>query len=303
MAGWGLPFYMVTMVPPPADPRRALADLLRFHAEAGVDVALDEAPHDRFAENAVPERVAPERAAPRPGVPDASPVAPAASFDGTASPDDAAGDARRRARAARTLDDLRAALDDFAGCALKLTAKSLVFADGDPAARVMLVGEAPGADEDRIGRPFVGRSGQLLDRMLAAIGLDRGAVYVANVVPWRPPGNRTPTPAEAAACRPFIERQIELCGPDILVCLGGQAASALLGTKEGITRLRGRWFDYDLGGKDLVGKNLESEAPRRISALATLHPAYLLRQPLQKRLAWRDFKALRRALREGAPPT
>ena len=265
---------MRRMIASASDPARAAADLLRFYAEAGVDAALDETPHDRFAP-------------PPPAAPAQSPAEPSPAFDGAASADDAAGEARRLARAAGTLEELRAALDAFAGCGLRLTAKSLVFADGNPEARVMLVGEAPGADEDRIGRPFVGRSGQLLDRMLAAIGLDRTGVYIANVVPWRPPGNRTPTLAESAACRPFIERQIELCAPDILVCLGGQAAGALLGTKEGITRLRGRWFDYPLGAD-----------PRRpIRALATLHPAYLLRQPLQKRLAWRDFKALRRALR------
>ena len=150
----------------------------------------------------------------------------------------------------------------------------------------MLVGEAPGADEDRQGVPFVGRSGQLLDRMLAAIGLDRTAVYIANIIPWRPPGNRTPTPQEAAVCQPFIERQIELADPDILVCLGGPSAQSLLGLKDGITRSRGRWSEYDTG-------------TRKIRAIATLHPAYLLRQPLQKRLAWRDLKAIRKALEEG----
>jgi DNA polymerase len=152
----------------------------------------------------------------------------------------------------------------------------------------MLVGEAPGADEDRIGKPFMGRSGQLLDRMLAAIGLDRNAVYIANIVPWRPPGNRTPTPQEVAICKPFIERQIELANPDFLVCLGGPAAQNLLSIKDGILRTRGRWFSY------------ATPDGRTIRTLATLHPAYLLRQPLQKRLGWRDFLALRRAL-DGEP--
>jgi uracil-DNA glycosylase len=147
----------------------------------------------------------------------------------------------------------------------------------------MFVGEAPGAEEDRAGLPFVGRSGQLLDRMLAAIGLDRTRAYIANVIPWRPPGNRTPTPQELAICLPFIMRQIELADPDILVCLGGPSAQTLLGLKDGIIRSRGRWHDYDLGH-------------RHVRAIATLHPAYLLRQPLQKRLAWRDFKAIRTAL-------
>ena len=183
----------------------------------------------------------------------------------------------------RTLADLKAALLAFEGCNLRLTATQLVFADGNPESRVMLVGEAPGRDEDIQGVPFVGRSGQLLDRMLAAIGLTRNEVYIANVVPWRPPGNRRPTPQETAICRPFIERQIELCNPDFLILLGGAAASELLDTAEGILKLRGRWRDYNTG-------------TRTIRAMATLHPAYLLRQPLSKRQAWRDFLALKTAL-------
>ena len=199
------------------------------------------------------------------------------------SPDEAAADARARARGAKTLAELEELLAGFEGCALKKSAKNLCFSDGSPGARVMIVGEAPGADEDRTGKPFVGRAGQLLDRMLKAIGLDRGAVYIANVVPWRPPGNRDPTPQEVAACRPFLERQIELVNPDIVVCVGGASARALLGVKDGILKTRGRWFPYHTG-------------TREIRALATLHPAYLLRSPLQKRLAWRDLRALRRAL-------
>lgn len=268
---------------------RALEALLDFYVEAGIDVALDDAPRDHFAEGAaILEARRAQRepaAAERPAAPpQRAPAAPVA-FAGAASADEAALTAKALAREATTLDDLRAALAAFDGCALKLTAKNLVFADGNPQARIMLVGEAPGRDEDLQGLPFVGRSGQLLDRMLAAIGLDRTSVYIANVVPWRPPGNRTPTPQEAAACRPFIERQIELCNPDVLVCLGGPSAQALLGVKDGILRTRGRWFTYDTGR-------------RTIRALATLHPAYLLRQPLQKRLAWRDFRALKKALDE-----
>jgi DNA polymerase len=159
----------------------------------------------------------------------------------------------------------------------------LVFSDGNPEGRVMLVGEAPGRDEDIQGRPFVGRSGQLLDRMLAAIGLDRTSVYIANVVPWRPPGNRTPTPQETAACRPFISRQIELADPDVLICLGAPSAAELMSNPQGILKFRGQWRDFDTG-------------KRTIRAMATLHPAYLLRQPLQKRLAWRDLLMLREAL-------
>jgi DNA polymerase len=191
--------------------------------------------------------------------------------------------ARKTAKSAETLDELRKLLEQFDGCNLKLTATQLVFADGNPKARVMLVGEAPGRDEDIEGLPFVGRSGQLLDRMLAAIDLDRTSVYIANVVPWRPPGNRTPTPQETAICRPFIERQIELADPNFLICLGGAAAKELMNTSDGILRLRGQWREYDTG-------------TRKIRAMATLHPAYLLRQPLQKRYAWRDFLALKAAL-------
>ena len=193
--------------------------------------------------------------------------------------------AREAARAATSLEELREILARFEGCALRATATQLVFADGNPQSRVMFVGEAPGRDEDLAGLPFVGRSGKLLDRMMAAIGLDRSSAYIANIVPWRPPGNRTPTPQESAICLPFTLRQIELANPDILVCLGGPAAQTLLNVKGGITSIRGRWFRYQAGS-------------REIRALATWHPAYLLRQPLQKRLVWRDFLALKKALAE-----
>jgi uracil-DNA glycosylase family 4 len=263
------------------DPRVAAADLLRWYAEAGVDVALDEEPHDRLTEAAEAPR---PRQSADPTPVSTAPSRPMLGAAASAAPaDDVAQHARLAARSAASLDELRAILERFDGCSLRTTAKSLVFADGDPAARLMLVGEAPGAEEDRVGLPFVGRSGQLLDRMLAAIGIDRGAAYIANVIPWRPPGNRTPTPQETAICLPFIQRQIELADPDILVCLGGPSAQTLLGEKDGILRLRGRWTQYDTGR-------------RTIRAVATLHPAYLLRQPMQKRLAWRDFKAIRAAL-------
>lgn len=273
--------------------RDALMALLDFHVEAGVDLALDEMPHNRFTEPKaapsparmpnvqVPSQAPSARAEATPGAPPAPRVLPQAA---ALAPEDAALQAREKARHAQSLEELEAILGHFDGCALKFSAKNLVFADGNPKGRVMLVGEAPGADEDRIGRPFVGRSGQLLDRMLAAIGLDREQVYIANVVPWRPPGNRTPTPQEVAICKPFIARQIELANPDVLVCLGGPSVQNLLDAKDGILRTRGRWFSY------------RTEGGRDIKALATLHPAYLLRQPLQKRLAWRDIQALRRAL-------
>ena len=199
-------------------------------------------------------------------------------------PDAAETSARALAEAATDLEALRSALADFEGCALKRTATRLVFEDGVPGSRVMFVGEAPGADEDRLGRPFVGRAGQLLDRMLGAVGLDRQTVYVANVVPWRPPGNRTPTPQETQICLPFIKRQIDLADPEVLVCLGGSAVRTLLGVQTGITRARGSWFAYP------------RQDGREIRALAMLHPAFLLRQPAHKRFAWADMRALANAL-------
>ena len=195
--------------------------------------------------------------------------------------------AREAARTAPTLEALRQLLENFDGCALKSTATRLVFADGNPQARIMFVGEAPGREEDLEGLPFVGRSGKLLDRMIAAIGLDRSSAYIANVIPWRPPGNRTPTPQETQICLPFIQRQIELVNPDVLVTLGNPSTQTLLGTREGIMKTRGRWFDYDTG-------------TRTIRALATFHPAYLLRSPSYKRMSWQDLRAIAKAL---APPS
>lgn len=186
----------------------------------------------------------------------------------------------------QSLGDIEAALDRFDACPLRKTATRLCFADGNPAARVMLVGEAPGRDEDIQGKPFVGRSGQLLDRMLAAIGLSRqapereSAVFITNVIFWRPPGNRTPTEAETQMCLPFLLRTIELQKPDFIVCLGATPAHRLTGRNDGILKLRGKWMTADVSG-------------RNIPLLPTLHPAYLLRQPAQKRLAWRDLLSLR----------
>ena len=193
--------------------------------------------------------------------------------------------ARELARKARTLEELRQQLAVFEGCNLRYTAKNLVFADGNPEADLMLVGEAPGRDEDIEGLPFVGRSGQLLDRILAAIGRDRTSAYIANVIPWRPPGNRTPTPQETEICRPFIERQIELANPKVLVTLGGPSAKVLLKTTDGVLRLRGHW------------KAHMTEGGLSIPTMPTLHPAYLLRTPAHKRLAWRDFLEIKAKLR------
>jgi len=265
-----------------------ICDLVTFYLNAGVDSLVGEEPIDRFADEttqpAQPSGASPplpvflRKAAESPVAGSAGPAVAA-----PAAPETAIMAAREAAKNAQTLDELRALLETFEGCMLRATATQLVFAAGNPQARVMFVGEAPGRDEDISGIPFVGRSGQLLDRMMTAIGLDRNSAYIANVVPWRPPGNRTPTPQETAICLPFIHRQIELANPDILVCLGQPATQTLLKTKEGITRTRGRWFKFDIGN-------------REVRAMATYHPAFLLRSPLQKRLAWRDFLALRKAL-------
>ena len=279
------PAMLAGMDPRPLSPDDARA-LLDWYVAAGVDVAIEDEPQDRFAESAA--RVAKARApAAEPARNAAAPTRPAmASAALLASPDESVAAAREAAASAATLEELQAILEGFDGCALKATATRTVFADGTPGARLMLVGEAPGREEDISGLPFVGRSGQLLDRMLAAIGLERSQVYIANVIPWRPPGNRTPTPQETETCLPFIRRQIELAAPDVLVALGGASAQSLFRAKDGILKMRGRWLDYEAG-------------PRRIRAMATLHPAYLLRSPAQKKLAWRDLKAIRAALAEG----
>ncbi|MBN9071531.1 MAG: uracil-DNA glycosylase [Rhizobiales bacterium] len=281
--------------------RAALRDILAFYREAGVDDALDdEAPDRRLSAAKLreaaarkPEPVAaPVVPAPEPEPPpssleralfDAVPDRPAATV---AVPDEGQVRlARELAAEARTLEELRERMAAFEGCNLRYTAKQLVFCDGNPQADLMLVGEAPGRDEDIEGRPFVGRSGQLLDRMLAAIGRDRRSAYIANVIPWRPPGNRTPTPQETEICRPFIERQIELVGPKVLVTLGGPSSKTLLNATEGVLRLRGTWRQH------------ATADGRAIPAMPTLHPAYLLRNPAHKKLAWRDFLEVKARLR------
>jgi uracil-DNA glycosylase family 4 len=266
------------------------SDILAFHAEIGVDIALEETPQNRFEENAGEASISSHSGLAPVGAPrnDTRREAPRVPLSAAASaapvpPDAAALAAREMASKADTLEALHEILKSFDGCALKKTAKNLVFADGNPEARVMLVGEAPGADEDREGLPFVGRSGKLLDLMLGTIGLDRSSAYITNIVPWRPPGNRTPTPQETSICLPFIRRQIELANPDFLICLGKPSMQTLLGINDGIKAARGRWRDYDTG-------------TRTIQAMATFHPAYLLRSPNEKKFAWRDMLALKKAL-------
>lgn len=265
----------------------ALAALFTWYLEAGVDETIGETPVDRYrpaGENDVARRRhgvgVPPPSAGRPAPPPAAP--PPAAPPLHRPPVVAAAGAAARAA---SLEELRGVLDRFDGCALSKTATHLVFGDGNPAARLMLIGEAPGSEEDRRGLPFVGPSGQLLDRMLASIGLPRESVFISNTVFWRPPGNRSPSSGEVAVCMPFVERMIELIDPAILVTLGGPAANALYGRAEAIGRLRGRWLTYQT-----------PRLARPIAATALFHPAYLLRTPGQKRLAWRDLLGVKAKL-------
>jgi DNA polymerase len=272
----------------PFDPVPNVRQLLAFYLEAGVDCALAEEPVNRLAD---PDATALLReAAPAQPARTIPAAIPAARIEPAPAPEAAIASARELARTAPTLEALRELLERFDGCTLKHTATRLVFADGNPTARVMFVGEAPGREEDLEGLPFVGRSGKLLDRMIAAIGLDRGKAYIANVIPWRPPGNRTPTPQETQICLPFIQRQIELVDPDVLVTLGNPSTQTLLSTREGIMRSRGKWFDYDTG-------------TRTIRAIATFHPAYLLRSPSYKRMSWLDLRTIAKALEQVSSPS
>lgn len=206
-------------------------------------------------------------------------IRPTAVLNPHVSDNDHIGRALEIANACNTLAELKAALQSFEGCALKQFANATVFADGNPKARIMFIGEAPGFEEDKTGLPFVGRAGKLLDKMLAAIGLDRSSAYITNVLPWRPPDNRNPDLAEVAKCIPFLRRHIEIHGPELIVLLGGSPLRHVLGKTEGILQSRGKWLDYHVAG-------------RMVPVMPTLHPAYLLRQPRHKALAWRDFLAI-----------
>lgn len=284
---------------------QALTSLLAWYREMGADEAVGDASVDwtqhgtaspgaeilaklrppvgeaapAASRTAQPPASAPTpRAPPSASRPQAAP-APVRGFSGLA-PDASQMAARAAAANAATLADLETALRGFDGCGLKATAKNLCLYRGAATAKVMLIGEAPGRDEDLEGKPFVGPAGQLLDRMLAAIGLNETTVHITNIVYWRPPGNRTPTPQEATVCRPFLERQIALVAPDFLIPLGGAAAKHILDVAEGIMRVRGRWKSVEIAGRSL-------------RVLPTLHPAYLLRTPAAKRLAWRDLLTLK----------
>jgi uracil-DNA glycosylase family 4 len=264
------------------DAQRSAA-LLRWYVEMGADEAIGEVPVDR-TRPATP-RPTPAPATGRPAAIAARPTSPP-FLARAAAPGALVASATAIAEAATSLADLERAVAAFEGCALRQTATNTVFADGNPAASLMLIGEAPGGEEDRLGKPFVGRSGQLLDRMLATIGIDRSIAYITNVLYWRPPGNRKPTPVEIAACLPFVLRHIALVRPAVLVLCGGTAASTLLATTEGITKLRGRWFDLAVPGL---------EGP--VKTIATYHPSYLLRTPERKRESWRDLLTIQEELR------
>jgi DNA polymerase len=255
-----------------------LLSVLDWYRAAGVDLAVVDEPVDRFAQRPS----APGAPAPR-AVAVAEATAPTPLSPGPIGGDP--GEARQLAASAQSLDELRDILDRYDGCGLKFRATQLVFADGNPDAEIMLIGEAPGAEEDRQGKPFVGRSGQLLNRMLGAIGLDRTKVYIVNTVPWRPPGNRTPTPEEMELCLPFLNRQVELVAPKLVMTLGGPAMQTVFKTTNGIIKMRGKWQDVSIGAHD-------------VPALPTLHPAYLLRNPAAKQQAWRDLISFRQRLDE-----
>ena len=262
-----------------------IIELLKWYVDSGIDVALENRPVNRL---------------------DLSTQSLSTKFDTTKSnkppsqrkvqttissenilmsQDDTLKNAQINSAQANTLDDLRLAMENFNGCPLRETAKNLVFGSGNPNSKLMLVGEAPGAEEDRQGVPFVGKAGQLLDKMLASINMSREDVYITNLLPWRPPGNRTPTAAEIDALIPFAERHVELIAPKVLVFVGGTAAKAFLKSDQGIMKLRGKWLDYSMGYKK-----------RPIHARAILHPAYLLRQPAQKRETWCDLIEIRTKL-------
>lgn len=243
------------------DPK--ITDILQWYCSLGINIAVRETPRDHYA---LPK----QSLAPPPKIPSLMPQQERSEMNVSEY---------------QTLEELREALSVFEGCPLKKTATNLVFADGNPKASVMLIGEAPGADEDRQGVPFVGVSGQLLDRMLATIGLDRTSVYITNIVPWRPPGNRQPTPQEIAVCKPFVEKHIALVQPKILILVGGVAMKTLFDTNQGIMSYRGTWRSYT-----------SSYLKEPIKAIATYHPSFLLRSPGQKAQSWQDMLMIKKAL-------
>ncbi len=256
-----------TLMPSAPDSLSALAWLV----EAGADEAMGDVPADRFAVRAPVQ--APKAAAPTIA------KAPATQKPAALIETDSIGTAIALARGTNSLAELKAALEGFDGCVLKKSATNTVFADGNPAHRIMFIGEAPGRDEDKQSLPFVGRAGKLLDKMMAAIHLDRTTAYITNVINWRPPENRDPSPEEAAMCLPFLRRHIELVNPGVMILLGAVAVRHVMGRSDGIMKTRGKWLDYSVNG-------------HLVPVMPTLHPAYLLRQPAHKKLAWRDLQMI-----------
>ena len=296
----------------------AMRELLEYYVAAGVDCALEDEPQDRFAETAAalaqglhkkslskrqnppaanqPASIDVNSPTPIAGHQDSSSTAPQGFNDVAARAvrpaarvpnEEVIASARALAEGAKSLEDLQTAVNSFDGCNLKKYAKNTVFADGNPQAKIMFVGEAPGREEDISGKPFTGPAGQLLDRMLACVGIDRTTAYFANILPWRPPGNRSPTSFETGLCRPFVERQIELVDPDILVLIGAATTKVLTGKNENIVRLRGRWTTYQCNDRDML-------------TMPIFHPEYLLKAPAQKRLAWQDLLTIKRKLEEAS---
>jgi uracil-DNA glycosylase family 4 len=271
-----------------------LAALLHFHADAGVEWLLENEPVDRFAEFEA-SKAARQGARPQASSVNTSVASPPAvsrpvdtgaptSRSTPAIPDDrAVAEARLAAESARSLSELKTALEAFNGCNLKNSARSTIFAAGDSRSGIMVIGPMPSADDDREGIAFAGRVGQLLDRMLAAIGLKRDTVLLTNVIPWRPPGNRAPSAPEMEICRPFIERQIALAEPKLVLLLGNFTARFFFDSRETIHDLRGQWREIAISG-------------RKIPAIASLHPHELLTAPINKRLAWNDLLAFRQRL-------
>ncbi|WP_375616092.1 MULTISPECIES: uracil-DNA glycosylase family protein [unclassified Bartonella] len=259
-------------------------ELLNFYKESGADAVLTDFPIDRFKQSASSEK----KSTPVVNISDNQRPSPSVKLDNHSLHNSRAIQnepaAIESAKSAKTLEELKSALLAFNGCSLKLTAKNTCFSDGTAGSPLMLIGEAPGREEDIQGIPFVGKAGMLLNKILASIGLTRNNVYIANTIPWRPPGNRTPTPREVALCRPFIERHIYLARPRVLIALGGVAAQFLTGSQNGIIRTRGKWHIY------------ESEDNIKIPVMPTFHPAYLLRTPSQKKLTWIDFLEVKNRL-------
>ena len=255
-------------------------EALRWHIEMGVDETIENRPIDRYKLN---NPSGPLTKSPS----EEYELSQAEDRHQTIAPSEGARDAIKIAANAKSLNDLRKRLNNFEGCTLKFTATNTVFGEGNLTSDLMLIGEAPGVDEDRQGTPFVGASGKLLDKMLTALGRQRDSVYISNILFWRPPGNRSPTDAETASCLPFVRRQIELIHPNVLVLLGGVSAKTLLGRKEGIMRLRGKWYDYK-----------SSRLNYSIPAIPTFHPAFLLRQAAQKREMWQDLLTIQKKLED-----